>query len=118
MKTTVKLKYLRQSAKKIRFVLNSIRGMQVSRALQQLDYSNKKAGKFISKGIRSGISNLSVKFEESGIDENNLYVVEAFADEGPAMKRFRPAAMGRATPILKRSSHITLTLSTNKSSKE
>ena len=55
---------------------------------------------------------------EDNFDENNIYIVEAFADEGPAMKRFRPAAMGRATPILKRSSHITLTLSTNRKNKE
>ena len=117
MKTTVKLKYIKQSAKKIRFVLDEIRGLQVMKALNKLDYSNKKAGKFISKGIRSGISNLSSNAEDD-FNENNIYLVEAFADDGPAMKRFRPAAMGRATPILKRSSHITLTLSTNRKNKE
>ena len=117
MKTTVKLKYVRQSAKKIRFVLDGIRGLQVTKALNKLDYANKKAGNFISKGIRSGISNLSSNAEDN-FDEDNIYLVEAFADDGPAMKRFRPAAMGRATPILKRSSHITLTLSTNRKNKE
>ena len=117
MKTTVKLKYIRQSAKKIRFVLDGIRGLQVTKALNKLDYANKKAGNFISKGIRSGISNLSSSAEDN-FDEDNIYLVEAFADDGPAMKRFRPAAMGRATPILKRSSHITLTLSTNRKNKE
>ena len=117
MKTTVKLKYIRQSAKKIRFVLDGIRGLQVTKALNKLDYANKKAGNFISKGIRSGISNLSSNAEDN-FDEDNIYLVEAFADNGPAMKRFRPAAMGRATPILKRSSHITLTLSTNRKNKE
>ena len=117
MKTTVKLKYIRQSAKKIRFVLDEIRGLQVPKALNKLDYFNKKAGNFISKGIRSGISNLSSNAEDN-FDEDNIYLVEAFADDGPAMKRFRPAAMGRATPILKRSSHITLTLSTNRKNKE
>ena len=117
MKTTVKLKYIRQSAKKIRFVLDGIRGLQVTKALNKLDYANKKAGNFISKGIRSGISNLSSNAEDN-FDEDNIYLVEAFADDGPAMKRFRPAAMGRATPILKRSSHVTLTLSTNRKNKE
>ena len=117
MKTTVKLKYIRQSAKKIRFVLDGIRGLQVTKALNKLDYANKKAGNFISKGITSGISNLSSNAEDN-FDEDNIYLVEAFADDGPAMKRFRPAAMGRATPILKRSSHITLTLSTNRKNKE
>ena len=67
MKTTVKLKYIRQSAKKIRFVLDGVRGLQVPNALNKLDYSNKKAGKFISKGIRSGISNLS-SLGEDGFD--------------------------------------------------
>ena len=118
METIVKLKYIRQSAKKIRFVLNSIRGMQVNKALNMLDFSNKKAGNFISKGLRSGISNLSSNIEDENFSENDLYIIEAFADEGPVMKRFRPAAMGRATPILKRSSHITLKLSTNKGKKE
>ena len=117
MKTTVKLKYIRQSAKKIRFVLDGVRGLQVTKALNKLDHANKKAGNFISKGIRSGISNLSSNAEDN-FDEDNIYLVEAFADDGPAMKRFRPAAMGRATPILKRSSHITLTLSTNRKNKE
>ena len=117
MKTTVKLKYIRQSAKKIRFVLDGIRGLQVTKALNKLDHANKNAGNFISKGIRSGISNLS-SIAEDNFDEDNIYLVEAFADDGPAMKRFRPAAMGRATPILKRSSHITLTLSTNRKNKE
>ena len=117
METIIKIKYIKQSSKKIRFVLNEVRGIKVNTALNMLDNLNKKAAIFIAKAIRSGISNLSSNAEDN-FDEDNIYLVEAFADDGPAMKRFRPAAMGRATPILKRSSHITLTLSTNRKNKE
>ena len=113
METVVKLKYIKQSAKKIRFVLDAVRGLQVDRALNKLDYLNKKSGRFISKAIRSALSNLSLNIED-GLNQNDLYIVEAFADEGPSMKRFRPAAMGRATKILKRSSHLTLKISSNR----
>ncbi len=116
METTVKLKYIKQSPKKVRFVLNSIRNFNVDRALRSLDYSNKKAGRFISKALRSGLANLSDS-GESNYDPTKLYIVESFVDAGPPMKRFRPAAMGRATSILKRSSHLTLTISSNKKKK-
>ena len=59
--------------------------------------------------------NLSNTFSEDSINENDFYIFEAYVDQGPVMKRFRPAAMGRATPILKRSSHLTLTLKKNSS---
>tara|TARA_Y100000996_G_scaffold403493_1_gene376512 strand:- start:436 stop:780 length:345 start_codon:yes stop_codon:yes gene_type:complete len=108
METTVKLKYIKQSPKKIRFVLNDIRGSKVNAALNKLDKLNKKAAFSIAKAIRSGLSNLSNN--NDNINENDFYIYEAFVDQGPVMKRFRPAAMGRATPILKRSSHLTLTL--------
>ena len=110
METTVKLKYIKQSAKKIRFVLNDIRGSKVNAALNKLDKLNKKAAFSIAKAIRSGLSNLSNNNDGDNINESDFYIFEAFVDQGPVMKRFRPAAMGRATPILKRSSHLTLTL--------
>ena len=113
METTVKLKYIKQSPKKVRFVLDSIRGFNVDRALKSLDYSNKKSGRFISKALRSGLANLS-DLGGSDQDLKNLYIVKCFVDEGPPMKRFRPAAMGRATSILKRSSHLTLTISSDR----
>jgi len=110
METTVKLKYIKQSAKKVRFVLNVIKGCKVDNALKKLDNLNKKAAFSISKAIRSGMSNLSNIEGNDAVDENSFYVSEAYVDQGPSMKRFRPAAMGRATPILKRSSHLTLKL--------
>tara|TARA_B110000438_G_C15367913_1_gene459256 strand:- start:150 stop:503 length:354 start_codon:yes stop_codon:yes gene_type:complete len=116
METTVKLRYVKQSPKKIRFVLNEVRGKKVSFALNLLDNLNKKAGFFIAKAIRSGLANLANEGENIA-EQNDFHIVEAFVDQGPTMKRFRPAAMGRATPILKRSSHITLTLKKNNSNK-
>ena len=115
METTVKLKYIKQSAKKIRFVLNDIRGSKVNTALNKLDKLNKKAAFSIAKAIRSGLANLSNNNIDSDFNQDDYYIYEAYVDQGPAMKRFRPAAMGRATPILKRSSHLTLTLKKNDS---
>ena len=110
METTVKLKYIKQSAKKVRFVLNLVKGSSVGNALNKLDNLNKKAAVSISKAIRSGVANLLNIEGNDNIDQNDFYVSDAYVDQGPSMKRFRPAAMGRATPILKRSSHLTLKL--------
>ena len=114
METTVKIKFLKQSSKKIRFVLNEVRGSKVEQALNLLDNLNKKAAVFIAKAIRSGMSNLANEGENT-LEKNEFYISDAFVDQGPTMKRFRPAAMGRATPILKRSSHLTITLKKNNS---
>ena len=116
METTVKLKYIKQSAKKVRFVLNLVKGSSVGNALNKLDNLNKKSAVSISKAIRSGLANLSNVEGNDSIDQNDFYISEAQVNQGPSMKRFRPAAMGRATPILKRSSHLIITLSNNKSS--
>ena len=102
------MKFLRQSPYKVRFVLDSIRGKKVAHALNFLDLSNKKASKFISKALKSALSNYSQKNETT--DSSVLYVKKAFVDGGPKIKRFRPAAMGRAVPIKKRMSHITVTV--------
>ena len=105
METTVKLRHIRQSASKVRFVLKQVNGLQVSTALDKLMFSNKKAGHFIVKAINSGISNLSL--DNENFDKEKLYITNSYVDQGPTMKRFRPRAMGRATPIRKRSSHLT-----------
>ena len=76
----------------------------------KLDNLNKKAAVSISKAIRSGMANLSTMEGNDSVNQNEFYVSDAYVDQGPSMKRFRPAAMGRATPILKRSSHLTLKL--------
>ena len=114
METTVKLKYIKQSAKKVRFVLNTIKGSSVGSALNKLDNLNKKAAVSISKAIRSGMANLSNIEGNDSVDQNQFYVSDAYVDQGPTMKRFRPAAMGRAMRILKRSSQLTIVISDDK----
>ena len=99
------VKFIRQSPYKVRFVLDSVRGKKVNYALDFLEFSNKKAAKFISKALNSAVSNYSQKNES--FDPDSLYVREAYVDEGPKIKRFRPRAMGRAAKILKRTSHLT-----------
>ena len=112
METTVKLKHLKQSATKIRFVLKQINGMNVGLALNKLKHINKKASIFIIKALNSGISNLSL--QSDNFDKNSLFIKEAYVDQGPTMKRFRPAAMGRAVRILKRTSNLTVVISDEK----
>ena len=112
MKTTIKVKHLKQSSSKIRFVLKQINGMNVGLALNKLKHINKKASIFIIKALNSGISNLLLQGDS--FDREGLFITEAYVDQGPTMKRFRPAAMGRATPIRKRSSHLTITISDKK----
>ena len=101
-----KVKFIRQSPYKVRFVLDSVRGKKVDYAINFLGFSNKKAAKFISKALNSALSNYSQK--NDNFDSNSLYIKEAYVDEGPKIKRFRPAAMGRAARILKRTSHLTV----------
>ena len=112
METTVKLKHIKQSARKVRFIINEVRGAKVTTALEKLYISNKKASLTIKKAIESGVANLISL--ENDFNKHDLYIANAFVDEGPSMKRFRPRAMGRASSIIKRSCHLTLTL-TNKS---
>ena len=112
METTVKLKHLRQSATKIRFVLKEINGLSVDKALNKLLFINKKASFFILKAIKSGLSNLNTN--NQNFDREELFIINSFVDQGPTMKRFRPAAMGRAMRIRKRTSHLTITLSNKK----
>ena len=109
METTVKLMHIRQSSSKIRFVLKQVSGMRVNDALNKLSNTNKKASNFISKAIKSAIANLSSNSEV--FDQDNLFISSAYVNQGPTMKRFRPAAMGRAMPIRKRTSHLIITLS-------
>ena len=100
---------IRQSAKKVRHVLDEVKNTKVNDALTILNFTNKKSAKFIHKTISSALSNLMQ--QEDSIDTDNLYIKKAFVDQGPTMKRFRPAAMGRAVRILKRSSYLTIVIS-------
>ena len=100
---------IRQSAKKVRHVLDEVKNSKVNEALSKLAFTNKKAAKFIHQTISSALANLMQ--EENSFDADNLYIKQAFVDQKPTMKRFRPAAMGRAVRILKRTSQLTIVIS-------
>jgi len=101
-------KYLRVSPTKARLVADMVRGKAVGEALTILKFTPKKSGRLINKTLRSAIANAENRSE---IDVDTLYVKTILIDEGPRLKRWRPRAMGRATRILKRMSHITVVLS-------
>ena len=103
---------IRQSAKKVRHVLDEVKNSKVNDALTKLNFTNKKASKFIYQTIASALANLMQK--EDTFNADNLYIKKAFVDQKPTMKRFRPAAMGRAVRILKRTSQLTIVISDDK----
>jgi len=98
----------RQSPYKMRLVIDQVRGMNCNEALALLKFSKKHAAKQIEKVLRSAIANAEQASRNSNesIDIDALFVKKAIVNEGPPLKRFMPAAMGRATPIRKRTSHI------------
>jgi large subunit ribosomal protein L22 len=98
----------RQSPYKMRLVIDQIRGKDVNEALALLAFSKKHAAKQIEKTLKSAVANAEFKARESGepLDTDRLYVKHAIVNEGPKLKRFMPAAMGRATPIQTRTSHF------------
>jgi large subunit ribosomal protein L22 len=112
MEAIARSRHLRQSPKKMRFVLDTVRNMNVNDALEKLTFMNKKAAISISKTISSAVANMAHNNETFNADA--LFIKTAYVDEGPTMKRFRPAAMGRAVPIMKRSSHLTIVISDSK----
>jgi ribosomal protein L22 len=100
-------KYVRTSARKARMVCGHIRGKSVDEARAILAFTPRDVARDWSKLLESAVANAENNHELVGDD---LIVHEAYADEGPTIKRFRPRAMGRATPIRKRTSHLTITL--------
>ena len=98
----------RQSPYKMRLVIDEIRGKMVNEALAYLKFSKKHAAKQIEKTLASAVANAEYRSRENGtaLDVDRLYVKLAIVNEGPKLKRFMPAAMGRATPIQKRTSHV------------
>jgi ribosomal protein L22 len=101
-------RYVRTSARKARMVCGHIRGKSVQEARAILAFTPREVARDWSKLLESAVANAESNHE---LLEDDLIVREAYADEGPTIKRFRPRAMGRATPIRKRTSHLTITLS-------
>jgi len=98
--------YIRVSPRKVRQVINLIRGKDVQTSLAVLTHVNKGCRQSILKILNSAVSNAKVK----GVNEGQLYISRITADQGPSWKRFRAAAFGRATSILKRTTHLTIEL--------
>jgi len=107
MEVRARGKYLRVAPRKARLVVDMIRGKQVGKALNELKFTPKKAARIVYKVVSSAVANAE---QRADVDIDALYVKRIFVDEGPTQKRWRPRAMGRATRILKRTSHVTVVL--------
>jgi large subunit ribosomal protein L22 len=109
MEVRATARYIRGSPQKIRLVVDLIRGKNVSEALTILRFTKKRASKNVEKVLKSAIANAEQKVE--GTDVDSLVVSQAYVNEGPRMKRMRPAPMGRAYRIQRRMSHISIHVS-------
>ena len=99
-------KYVRVSPTKVRVVIDLIRGKSVEQSFGILTHANKGSTRLIGKVLNSALSNAKQK----GLSEEQLYISKIVADQGPVWKRFRAAAFGRATKILKKTTHLTVEL--------
>lgn len=100
-------KYIRISPQKVRLVADVVRGMDVDKAITTLKFMPKKGAKILRQVIESAVANAT---QDDQVDVDNLFVKKIAIDGGPSLKRIRPRAMGRATKIIKRTSHITVVL--------
>ena len=107
------LRFVRMTPRKMRMVIDLIRGREVSEALTLLKYLHRAASPVVEKLLHSAVANAGQK--ELG-DPDSLRIIRAYVDGGPVLKRFRARSMGRANPILKRSSHVTIVVASTESS--
>ena len=107
MEAKAYLKYARISPRKVKIVLDLIRGKDVAQAMAILKNTPKSASEYLTKLLRSAVANAENKFN---MDASKLYVSECFVCLGPTLKRIMPRAQGRAFRILKRTSHVTITV--------
>ena len=114
VESVARVRHIRVTPMKARRVVNLIRGKQAHEALAILKFAPQTASEPVYKLVASAIANARVKADAANafLDEQDLFVSEAFVDEGATLKRFRPRAQGRAFQILKRTSHITVVLAT------
>ncbi|MDO5494907.1 MAG: 50S ribosomal protein L22 [bacterium] len=110
MEAMAKARFVRITPMKARRIVNEVRGKSTEQAITILRFAPQAAAEPVRKLLESAIANARVKAEAASerLDETTLVVLEAFVDEGPTMKRFRPRAQGRAGRINKRTSHITV----------
>jgi large subunit ribosomal protein L22 len=107
MEAKAQAKFVRIAPRKARIVMDLIRGKNLGEAITILRFVPKKASGIIEKVLRSAAANAEHNYD---MNKDDLYVYKAYADEGPTLKRFMPRALGRATRIRKRTSHITVIL--------
>ncbi len=107
METKAAAKFIRISPRKIRLIMDQVRGKNVGEALNMLTFAPQKGARILKKLINSAVANAE---HDSNIDVDSLYIKQIYADEGPTLKRWRPRAQGRATRIRKRTSHLTVIL--------
>ena len=111
MEASAVARYIRISPRKVRLIMDELRGRKVEEALNMLSFTPQKGGRILKKLINSAVANAQ---QNSGVDVDKLFIYRMFADEGPTLKRFSPRAQGRATRILKRTSHLTVILNDKK----
>ena len=114
MQALAKVRHIRITPMKARRVVNLIRGKQAAEAMAILKFAPQQASEPIFKLVQAAVANAKVKADASNtfFNEDDLFVSEAFVDEGTTLKRFQPRAQGRAFQILKRTSHITIVVAT------
>ncbi|WP_028045063.1 50S ribosomal protein L22 [Cellulomonas sp. URHE0023] len=119
MEAKAKARFVRVTPQKARRVVDLIRGKQAGEAVAVLKFAPQAAGETVLKVVESAIANAreAAKRSNERLDEADLYISEVFVDEGPTLKRFRPRAQGRASQILKRTSHITVVVAERETSK-
>jgi len=100
-------RYIRISPRKVRVIMGQVRGKKVEEALNVLSFAPQRGSRILKKLINSAVANAQ---ENAGMDVDSLYIAKIYADEGPTLKRWRPRALGRATRIRKRTSHLTVVL--------
>jgi len=98
-------RFVRVSPRKVRLIIDQVRGKQVEEAINLLSFVPQKSAFIVKKLVNSAVANAEHNTE---LDVDRLYVKRIFADEGPSLKRFRPRALGRASRIRKRTSHVTV----------
>ncbi|GAB4292839.1 MAG: 50S ribosomal protein L22 [Ignavibacteriaceae bacterium] len=105
-------KYIGSSPRKMRLLIDLIRGQSVDKAIEILHFHPKHASRDAEKALRSAVANIMNNEEGTRLEPEELFVKEAFVDQGPTLKRISPAPMGRAYRIRKRSCHLTIVVAT------
>ena len=106
-------RYNRQSARKVRKILNAVRDFKVGEAINYVHFSPEKASVVVEKTLRSAVANLMQIEGNNELDPDTFEIKEAYVNQGPVMKRFRAASMGRASKLRRPSSHLTVVVTTD-----